>query len=104
MDIGLIANLAKAEKFAVKKHAALRMRQRSISVDNIQQALISGKIIEVYKEDYPLPSCLLLGYSGQRPLHIVTAVDKEDNMLWIITAYEPTEDEWLEGFTKRILK
>ena len=104
MDIKKIAKLAKNDKFAIKKHAAIRMRQRLITVDDIKEALMSAQIIETYEDDYPFSSCLLLGYSGEKSLHIVSAISNIDDILLIITAYRPSIDEWLPGFVKRRTK
>lgn len=104
MDIKRIAALAAEERFAVKKHAALRMRQRLVKVDDLRQALLAPKVIEIYEDDYPLPSCLVLGFAGGRPLHIVLAVSESDSILWIITVYEPNEEEWRQGFFERRIR
>jgi hypothetical protein len=34
-------------------------------------------------------------------LYAVIAADESEEMLWIITVYEPTILEWKEGFEKR---
>lgn len=101
MDIKKVAELAKQDRFAVKKHAAIRMKQRSITVDDIKEALLSAQIVETYEDDYPFSSCLLLGYSNKKPLHIVAAISNIDNILLIITVYKPNTDEWLPGYTER---
>ena len=44
---------------------------------------------------------LLLGYTrGTESLHVVVALDNEDNMIWIITLYRPEPGEWANGFTR----
>jgi hypothetical protein len=43
-----------------------------------------------------------LGFTkARRPIHAVLAVDEEDEMLWVITVYEPTLVEWRDGFKER---
>ena len=97
-----IGRLAQKDKLAFKKHTVLRMHQRKIAADEVKTALQSCKIIEEYPQDRPLPTGLLLGYTGSnRPLHAVVALDEGEDMLWIITVYEPTLLEWEEGFEKR---
>lgn len=93
--------LAGKDRIAIKKHTFIRMYQRKISADEVRESLNNGKVIEDYPEDRPLPSQLILGYTKQkRPVHTVVAVDKEE-MLWIITVYEPSLEEWQEGFERR---
>ncbi len=78
------------------------MRQRKISVDEVKQALLAGRIIEDYPSDRPLPSGLLLGYTETgKIVHVVVAIDEDYPMLWLITVYEPNLIEWNEGFEYR---
>jgi len=66
------------------------------------EAASCGKIIEDYPEDEPYPSCLIYGRtSGNRPLHIVCAYSEEDEMVIIITVYEPHVDRWTD-FERRL--
>lgn len=98
----LLGKLAKNDRLAFKKHALLRMYQRKIMVDEVREALLNGEIIESYQSDRPLPSFLLLGYTFERrPLHVVVALDLEGDMAWVITVYQPSDEEWEEGFRKR---
>lgn len=97
-----IRSLVKAEKVALKKHCILRMRQRRISVNEFKEAMAHAEIVEYYKDDYPLPSALILGFTGSgRPLHAVVALDQGSEILWIITLYEPSKRLWGEKFKNR---
>jgi hypothetical protein len=60
------------------------------------------RVVESYPKDRPLPSALLLGFTkARRPIHAVSAVDEEDEMLWVITVYKPILVEWRDGFKER---
>ena len=88
------------DKVIITGHAAARLRIRGIRYDDIICAVRSGEIIEMYPDDYPYPSCLVLGASVKgRKLHVVCGSDNE--YVWIITAYYPSEDKWLEDFKTR---
>ena len=56
------------------------------------ESIKSGEIIEQYPDDYPFPSCLIMGKSGNRVIHVVASV--EDGLLYVITAYIPNPDKW----------
>lgn len=100
--IDRIHELATLNRMAFKKHTVLRMYQRQITEQEAKEALVHSKIIEEYPTDYPLPSCLVLGFTRfSRPIHAVVVIDEEEPMLWVITAYEPDLSEWEEGFEKR---
>jgi len=102
MEIQRIYELVRQGRLAFKRHAAIRMRERRVSVVDVEEALLTGKVIEDYSESDPLPCCLILGHtSAGTPIHVVLAVDDEDEMLWAITVYVPSLLEWEDNFTKR---
>lgn len=81
------------DKVFITAHAAERFRQRGIKVKDIRNAVKTGEIIEQYSDDYPYPSCLLMGVSVKaQPLHVV--MSDEGNASRIITAYFPNADKW----------
>lgn len=82
-------------------HALRRMVERRISKADIKKVLNEGEIIESYPDDMPYPSKLMLGWSSERPLHVVAAENREENQMIIITAYEPDPTKWGSGLKKR---
>lgn len=85
-----------------RQHAIKRMFERGITEIDIDTALSNGKVIEDYPNDYPLPSCLWLGYVGSKPIHIVFAENQQTHERIIITVYEPNPVQWSSDFTKRM--
>lgn len=79
-------------------HAVNQMFKRNIALMEIREVIDSGEIIENYQNDKPYPSCLILGYVRQRPIHVVLATNKEEKKFVIITAYEPDPQIWEIGF------
>ena len=49
------------DKVLISDHAAMRCKQRGIKIKDIRNAVNNGEIIEQYPEDFPFPSCLILG-------------------------------------------
>lgn len=86
--------------FIYRIHAIERMFERDIAELEVENIVNNGEIIQSYPNDKPYPSFLSLGYSGQRPLHVVYAVDEKENAI-IITVYEPELDKWQAGFKMR---
>jgi hypothetical protein len=81
-------------------HAMVRLSQRAISLQDVENALTHGEIIEQYPADYPFPSCLVLGTTlTDEYLHIVCGMS--DSELWLITAYHPNPAEWSADFRVR---
>ena len=48
-----------------------------------------------------LPAALFLDRFGERPLHVVAAVDVETSKVYVITAYEPTLEHFEPDFRRR---
>lgn len=88
-------------KLIFRIHAIQRMFQRRISREDVRRILKTGEVLEEYPNDTPYPSRLVLGFIGTKPLHIVVADNNKDKETIVITAYEPSQKEWLSGFKKR---
>lgn len=88
--------------FIISNHARVRMFQRKISTDDIKQIIAHGEIIEDYPDDEPCPAALLLGFSIERPCHVVIA-QCEDHVR-VITVYIPEKDKWIDNRIRRDLK
>ena len=84
-------------------HILKRLMQRGIFQASVVQAIRSGEIIEQYPNDYPYPSCLLLGTTeAGEALHIVCGIGEGE--VWMITAYHPDPDEWESDLKTRRAK
>ena len=91
-----IKNLCRQGKMEWTNHVQQRILQREISRQDVKEAIGSGEIIENYPDDYPFPSCLILGANH---LHVVCGIG--NGILWIITVYRPSEDKWDEDLKTR---
>lgn len=83
-----------AYQIVYQRHAVERMAQRGVSEEDVEQVLLTGKTIQVYPDDTPFPSELILGWRGIRPLHIVVATDMTKRRKIIVTVYEPHPGQW----------
>ena len=82
------------------EHASHRFRQRGIRAADIRNVVFYGEIIEQYPDDYPFPSCLILG-KGIDGRFIHTVMSDEGSSSRIITAYYPDPDQWSDDFRIR---
>lgn len=89
----ILHKLCRNETINLTQHFQIRCKERGITFKDIKNVISTGEIIELYPEDYPNPSCLILGLSfNQKPLHVVVGV--ENDFLWLITAYYPNTIKW----------
>ena len=63
LDILELRKLCNPKNIHITLHAAKRLEQRGIFLKDILFCIMNGEIIEQYPDDYPYPSCLILGVS-----------------------------------------
>jgi len=98
IDIEKLRVLCNNQRLIITQHCIKRMMERGIELIEIKQAIAKGEVIEDYPDDYPYPSCLILGEG----IHIVAGIG--DDMLWLITAYRPDPDQWSDDLKTRRVK
>jgi hypothetical protein len=101
MNIDKLTELIQNRRYRISDHALFRLTQRGISETSVIQVILNGEIIEDYPTDKPYPSCLMLGWIGQRPIHVVLSMDEENSMIYIVTTYEPTLDKFESDYKTR---
>ena len=101
MEIDALRDAIKNRRIEWQRHSLERMLERDISRSVVLEVVMNGEIIEEYPEDQPFPSALFLGRIGQRPIHVVVSYDSANQILFIITAYEPQLKHFKPGFKVR---
>jgi hypothetical protein len=100
MDINDIKEKVRNSKYKISFTHTEKLRQRKIEIRELEEAIFTGDIIERYPADPRGPSCLILGHTQQnRPLHIVCGIIEGE--LLVITAYEPSFEEWKPDWKTR---
>lgn len=95
MDMELVKSLCQDSTLEVTDHIMKQMRKRSISYEEVKQAIMTGEVIEDYPTAYPYPAALLLGITlAGRKLHVVIGVGED--RLWLVTTYVPDPTRWDE--------
>ncbi len=93
LEIEQFRQINKPENYVVTMHSRRRMYERGILLRDVIYAVEHGEIIERYPEDYPFPSCLILGVTIEKKwLHAVVSLD--EGHIYLITAYYPNTEEW----------
>lgn len=88
--------------YSYSNHAVVQMFKRGISADDIEEGIKKGEKIKYYPQDKPYPSCLVLSFVKQIPLHIVVSQDAISGICFIITAYIPDPAYWDSDFKNKI--
>ncbi|MBR7025675.1 MAG: DUF4258 domain-containing protein [Selenomonadaceae bacterium] len=100
IEIETLRRYSSEDKIFATNHASERFYERRINVADVHNAINTGEIIEQYPNDYPYPSCLVLGENLQgEKIHVVLSDGGTASR--IITAYFPDGDKWSEDFRSR---
>ena len=94
-----IKSAVSKKRYNITLHAREEMspKEDDISEKELIEAIMTGKIIEDYPNDKPFSSCLIFGRTEEgRPIHVVCAYSKEDDIAIIITTYEPDINMWID--------
>lgn len=87
-------------KLIYRLHAVERMFERDILESEVEGVVLNGEIIESYLDDKPYVSFLSFAYCEQRALHVVYAID-EENQAVVITVYQPDSAIWEDDMKTR---
>ncbi|MGC9395315.1 MAG: DUF4258 domain-containing protein [Anaerolineae bacterium] len=78
------------------RHAIQELVADDLTRSQVEQALQICEIIEDYPTLHrPLPDCLVLGRlpTGE-PVHVVVAIDVQQDRIFVVTVYRPDSREW----------
>lgn len=92
------------EEYQISSHACEECDEENISLEDIEEAVLNGEILEQYqnRKDVRGESCLVLGNgAGGNYIHIVLARSNLDEMR-VVTAYLPKLPKWIDERTRRL--
>ncbi len=99
MNIKWISNSVKHGDYFVTHHADAERQADNLTILQIEEALMSGKIIENYPEDKRGGSCLVAGFTNSGiPVHAVCGV--REKSLVIITIYIPSPPKFKNPYER----
>ena len=106
MKIGDIRRLVAAGRYEVSIHAQQERLDDDLDLTDIEQALLTGEILEEYPEDPRGESCLMLGFATGRPVHVVLGWARRQatrrRTLRVITVYIPQRSKWVDPRTRGV--
>jgi hypothetical protein len=89
----------KSGKYQYTRHGVEQRIKRTISRYEIEEAILSGEIIEDYPDDKYGHSCLISGTTNAgRPLHIQVSLPQN---VKVITVYQPDTAKWIFNRIRR---
>jgi hypothetical protein len=100
IDFEIIREKVQAGEYEISVHAFQRMRQYGITLDDLENAIINGEIIERDLQAKPFPKCIFWGFTILKgeSIHVVCSVTPQSR---VVTVYFPDEDEWARDRFRR---
>ena len=93
------------DKISWSLHAVKKLRIEGLRKKDVEDSLKNCIIIEDYTmESRPLPGCLVLGFISSNPVHAVIAINRDFDMIFIITVYKPSLERWKNDWKTRKAK
>ncbi|MGH8584286.1 MAG: DUF4258 domain-containing protein [Gammaproteobacteria bacterium] len=88
-----------AEEYYYSLHGDQERQNDNLSLLDVEEALLSGRILEHYPDTGRGASCLVVGFSNSgKPIHIVCGRRAEDMV--IITVYIPTPPRFINPYER----
>jgi hypothetical protein len=79
IKIEWIVERVKKNKYYFSKHGDQERQNENLLVSEIEEALISGRILEKYEDSGRGESCLVVGYANSgKPIHIICGQREEE--------------------------
>ena len=87
-EISFIQERIRKGEYYFSKHGDQERQNDNLTIAEVEEALLTGRIIEHYEDTGRGESCLVAGFTGMgKPIHMVCGM--RGNWLVIITVYIP---------------
>lgn len=84
----LAGNLLSAKKYEISEHVVRSITGGRISIQEIEDAITKGRLIEIHSNPMRGKSFLVVGYTHRKPIHVMFA-EIRDGLLTIVMSYYP---------------
>jgi len=93
LTIDWVRARTKSARYHISEHVIRFLVAGKISVQEIEEAMMNGNVIEIHRNPKRDDSALVLGFSGEKPVHVKCAAGEND-WLVILFAYYPVPPIW----------
>jgi hypothetical protein len=98
MDIAIIKANVRDGKLVFSIHAEEERMDEDLTAQDVITAILNGEILEQYPDTGRGESCLVLGFVGEQPVHVICGWRAE--AVVIITVYIPTLPFFTDPWTR----
>ena len=98
MNIEDIKEHVRTDQYRYSAHAEIERKADELTFAQVEEAILKSTILEQYPDTGRGESCLLVGFSGEIPVHIVCGWRGEN--IALITLYIPTPPKFIDPWTR----
>lgn len=98
MGIETIQELVHEDQYLYSVHAEIERKADELTFSQVEEALLNGKILEQYADTGRGESCLVAGFAGKTPVHVVCGW--RGRKIALITIYIPGPPKFVDPWTR----
>ncbi len=98
-DIEWIRERIHKDQYHVSEHIIRYFLTEKVTIREIEDAIANGRIIEIHRHPEKDAGALVMGYAGEKPVHVMCADDR-DGWLIILFAYVPSLPVWKDALNR----
>ena len=99
IDIDWIRGKIKQSEYYFSKHGDQARQADNLTIIEVEESLLTGRILEQYPDTGRGESCLVAGFSDDgKPVHVVCG--RRGNWLAIVTVYIPTPPKFKSPYER----
>ncbi|HYN77049.1 MAG TPA: DUF4258 domain-containing protein [Lamprocystis sp. (in: g-proteobacteria)] len=99
MELTWILDRVTAQRYRYSRHGDKERQNDRLSLLEVEEALLSGRILEQYPDTGRGESCLVAGFADDgKPVHIVCG--RMDEWMIVVTVYVPTPPKFKTPFER----
>jgi YgiT-type zinc finger domain-containing protein len=85
--------------YHLSEHCLRFLMAGKVSIEDIEEAVSNGSVFEIHKNPQRGTTSVVLGYAGNKPVHVKCADGKNDRLV-ILFAYSPSLPIWQDPETR----
>jgi hypothetical protein len=98
IEIEEIKARVRTDQYVYTLHAEVERRADHLTFAQIEDALLDGEILEQYPDTGRGESCLVVGFAGDVPIHIVCGW--RGAKVAVVTVYVPRPPKFIDPWTR----
>jgi hypothetical protein len=99
MRLEWILGCLRAQRYRYSRHGDRERQNDGLTLLEVEQAMLSGRVLEHYADTGRGESCLVAGFADNgKPVHVVCGI--QGDWMVVVTVYIPTPPKFLTPFER----